>query len=100
MDSQIHKLSTRFIDRLPSAHCIREPKALTDFPHAGESIMPPNDDCPDNDSFERALSEYRERSWCPDDFADLPTDVQCDIIERALQIQAANDRLNELLPAA
>jgi hypothetical protein len=61
--------------------------------------MPPND-CLDGDSFERALDEYRERSWCPDDFADLPTEVQCDIIERACRIQAANDRLNELRPAA
>jgi hypothetical protein len=62
--------------------------------------MPPNDDCPDDDSFEQALREYRERSWCPDEFADLSTDVQCDIIERACQIQAANDRLNELIQAA
>jgi hypothetical protein len=44
--------------------------------------MLPNDDYPDDDSFERALDEYRERSRCPDDFADLPTEVQCDIIER------------------
>jgi hypothetical protein len=50
--------------------------------------MPPNDDCPDDDSFEQALREYRERSWCPDEFADLSTDVQCDIIERACQIEA------------
>lgn len=62
--------------------------------------MPTNDDCLDDDSFERALREYHERSWCPDDFADLPTDVQRDIIERACQIQAANDRLNELRLAA
>lgn len=62
--------------------------------------MPPNDDCPDDDSFEQALREYRERSWCPDEFADLSTDVRCDIIERACQIQAANDRLNELIQAA
>ena len=62
--------------------------------------MSPNDDCPNDGSIERALREYRERSWCPDDFADLPTDVQCDIIERACQIQAANDRLNELIQAA
>jgi hypothetical protein len=62
--------------------------------------MPPNDDCPGDDSFEQALREYRERSWCPDEFADLSTDVQCDIIERACQIQAANDRLNELIQAA
>ncbi|HWX92461.1 MAG TPA: hypothetical protein VNY29_07500 [Terriglobales bacterium] len=62
--------------------------------------MPPNDEYPDDHSFERALCEYRERTWCPDDFADLATDVQCDIIERACQIQAANDRLNELIQAA
>jgi len=62
--------------------------------------MPPNDDCPNDDSFEQALSEYRERSWCPDEFADLSTDVQFDIIERSCQIQAANDRLNELIQAA
>jgi hypothetical protein len=62
--------------------------------------MPPSDDCPTDSSLERALCEYRERSWCPDQFADLPTDVQCDIIERACQIQAANDRLNEWVQAA
>jgi hypothetical protein len=100
LGSPIDKLSTRITDRLPSVQCVREPNALTAFPHVGENIMPPNDDCPDNDSFERALSEYREESWCPYDFADLPTDVQCDIIERACHIQAANDRLNELVPAA
>jgi len=61
--------------------------------------MSPNDDCPNDDSFERALSEYRERSWCSDDFADLPTDVQCDIVERACRIQMANNRLQELLAA-
>jgi hypothetical protein len=62
--------------------------------------MPPNDDYPTDRSLERALCEYRERSWCSDDFADLPTEVQCDIIERACQIQAADDRLNELIQAA
>lgn len=61
--------------------------------------MPPNDVCPDADSFERALCEYREQSWDPAEFADLPTDVQCDILERASQIQAASDRLNERLAA-
>lgn len=61
--------------------------------------MPPNDACPDDDSFERALGEYRERSWCPDDFADLPTNVQRHIIERACEIQAANDRLRDFLAA-
>jgi hypothetical protein len=65
-----------------------------------KNVMPPNDDYPDDDSFERALDEYRESSWCPDDFADLPTEVQGDIIERAYRIQAANNRLNELRPAA
>ena len=53
-----------------------------------------------NELFEQALHEYRERSWCPDDFADLPTDVQDGIMERACQIQAANDRLEELIQAA
>ena len=62
--------------------------------------MPPNDDYTDDDSFERALHEYRERSWCPDDFVDLPTEVQSEIIERAYRIQAANDRFNELRLAA
>ena len=56
--------------------------------------MSPFDDNPNDDSLEQALREYRERSWCPDEFADLPTDVQCDIIERACQIQASADRLN------
>jgi hypothetical protein len=62
--------------------------------------MPPNDDCPNDSFLERALCEYRERSWCSDDFADLPTDVQCDIIERACEIQAADGRLNEWIQAA
>ena len=61
--------------------------------------MPPSDDWLDDDSFERALREYRKSSWCSDDFVDLPTETQCEIIERARQIQAANDRLKEL-PAA
>jgi hypothetical protein len=59
--------------------------------------MPPNDDYPDDDSFERALREYREGSWCPEDFVDLPTDVQCDIVERACRIHTADDRLKEFL---
>jgi hypothetical protein len=50
--------------------------------------------------FERAVLEYRERTWCPDDFDDLPTDVQSGIVERARQIQAADDRLQELSQAA
>jgi hypothetical protein len=62
--------------------------------------MPPNDDCPDDSCFERALQEYREQTWDPADFADLPTDVQCDIIGRACRIRAANDRLKELIQAA
>ena len=62
--------------------------------------MSPHDDCLDPDSFERALQEYRENSWCSDDFADLPTGVQCGIIERACQIQKATDRLNEFLAEA
>ena len=62
--------------------------------------MPPNDECPTNESFERALREYREQTWDPAEFADLPTNVQCDIVERACLIQAADDRLNELIQAA
>jgi hypothetical protein len=58
--------------------------------------MPPNDVRPDDDSFERALREYREQTWDPAEFADLPTDVQCDIVERACRIQAADERLNKL----
>jgi hypothetical protein len=85
-------------DRFPWVHCVREPKALTAY-LPGENIMPPNDACPDDDSVERALSEYRERSWCPDDFADLPTNVQRHIIERACEIQAANDRLRDFMAA-
>jgi hypothetical protein len=61
--------------------------------------MPPNDVYPDDDSFERAFCEYREKTWDSAEFADLPTNVQCDIVERACQIQAANDRLNESLAA-
>jgi hypothetical protein len=64
-----------------------------------KNVMPPNDDYPDHDSFERALCEYREKTWDSAEFADLPTEVQCDIVERACRIQAANDRLNELLAA-
>jgi len=61
--------------------------------------MPPNDVYPDDDSFEQALREYHEQTWDPAEFADLPTNVQSDIVERACQIQAANDRLNESLAA-
>jgi hypothetical protein len=50
--------------------------------------------------FEQALREYRERSWCPDDFADLPTASQHSIVERACQIQEADDRLKDLIQAA
>ena len=61
--------------------------------------MLPHDDRPDDDSFEQALGEYRERTWCPDEFAELPIDVQCEILERARQVQAANDRLDDLMAA-
>lgn len=61
--------------------------------------MLPNDVCPNDDSFEQALREYREKTWDPAEFVDLPTEEQCDIVERACRIQAANDRLNELLAA-
>lgn len=60
----------------------------------------PHDDCLDADCFERALREYRESSWCPDDFADLPTVVQRGIIERACRIQEATNRLNEVYAEA
>lgn len=43
--------------------------------------------------FEQALYEYRERSWCPDEFGGLPTDVQRGIMERAIQIQEAEERM-------
>jgi hypothetical protein len=58
------------------------------FLNAGENIMPSDDD-----SFEQALREYHEETWDPAEFADLPTNVQCDIVERAYLIRAANDRL-------
>jgi len=61
--------------------------------------MPPNDDYPDDDAFDQALNEYHEQTWDPADFADLPTDVQCNIVERACQIRVANDRLRELRAA-
>jgi hypothetical protein len=61
--------------------------------------MSPNDDYPDDDSFERALRECREQTWDPADFADLPTEVQSDIVERASQLKAAHDRLDDLLAA-
>jgi hypothetical protein len=38
------------------------PEALTVFPHTGENVMLPNDVCPDEDSFEQALCEYREQT--------------------------------------
>jgi hypothetical protein len=79
-------------------HHIRE-TTLTIFPHAGENVMSPNDVCPDDDSFEQAFREYQEQTWDSAEFADLPTNVQCDIVERACRIQAANDRLKELLAA-
>lgn len=60
----------------------------------------PHDDCLDPDCFERALNEYRESSWCSDDFVDLPTEVQRGIIERACQIQEVTDRLNEVFAEA
>ena len=50
--------------------------------------------------FEQALREYRERSWCPDDFAELQTGAQHSIVERACQIQEANERQSELHLAA
>jgi hypothetical protein len=56
--------------------------------------MTPNDDCPDDGSFNLALREYREQTSGRADFADVPTDVQCDIVERACRIKSANDRLN------
>jgi hypothetical protein len=61
--------------------------------------MSPKDVDPDDDSFGQALCEYREQTWDPAEFADLPTNVQSDIVERASRIQAANDRLNESLAA-
>jgi hypothetical protein len=61
--------------------------------------MSPSDVYPNDDSFDRALREYREQTWDPAEFADLPTNVQRDIVERACRIQAANDRLKELLAA-
>ena len=54
--------------------------------------MSPNDGCPDNDSFMQAFSEYREQTSDTTEFADLPPDVQCDIVERACRIQSVNDR--------
>jgi len=67
--------------------------------HQEKKIMPPNDECPNDDSFEQALREYREQTWDSAEFADLPTDVQCDIVEKACRIQATSDRLKELLAA-
>ena len=46
-----------------------------------------------DECFEQALYEYRERSWCPDVFDELPTDVQLGIMERAIQIQEADERM-------
>jgi hypothetical protein len=60
---------------------------------AGGTIMTLNDDCPDDDSFNLAFREYREQTSDPADFADLPADVQCDIVERACRIKSANDLL-------
>jgi hypothetical protein len=53
-----------------------------------------------DECFEQALREYRERSCYPDNFADLPTAVQAGILERACQIQQADDGLNEWMSAA
>ena len=61
--------------------------------------MSRNDDYFDDDAFDQALSEYHERTWDPADFADLPTDVQSEIVERAIQLRAANDRLRDLRAA-
>jgi len=77
----------------------RQAKLLCDVPSQEINIMPPNDGCPTDDSFERALREYHEQTWDSADFADLPTGVQCDIVETACRIQAANDRLKDLMAA-
>ncbi len=61
--------------------------------------MQPNDECPTDDSFERALREYRDQTWNSAEFAKLPTDGKCDIVERACRIQAASDRLKDLMAA-
>jgi len=47
----------------------------------------------DNECFEQALAEYRERTWDPDDFSDLPTDLQQAILQRAIQLLKACERL-------
>jgi len=72
---------------------------LSGLSYEEKNVMPPNDECPTNDSFEQALREYREQTWDSSEFADMPTDVQCDIVERACRIQATNDRLKELMAA-
>jgi len=61
--------------------------------------MSPNDDYFDDDAFDQALSEYHERTWDAAYYADLPSDVQSEIVERAIQLRAANDRLRDLRAA-
>ena len=65
-------------------------KALAYLSHFPMTL---NDDCPDDDSFNLAFREYREQTSDLADFADLPADVQCDIVERACRIKSANDLL-------
>jgi hypothetical protein len=77
----------------------RQANSLSGLSQQEKNIMPPNDECPNDDSFEQALREYREETWDSAEFADMPTDVQCDIVEKACRIQAANDRLKELMAA-
>ena len=47
----------------------------------------------DYECFEQALTEYRERTWDPEDFSDLPSDVQQAILHRAVQLLEACERL-------
>jgi hypothetical protein len=41
----------------------------------------------------KPYANITRKRWDPAEFADLPTNVQCDIVERACLIRAANDRL-------
>ena len=53
-----------------------------------------------DDTFERALTEYRVRHWDTTEFRDLPENIQQQIRDRACQLAEAEERLNARIHAA
>ena len=54
----------------------------------------------EDETFERALLEYRVRNWDPTEFCDLPANIQQQIRKRAHQLQEAEDRLKTAIRPA